>query len=591
MSNGQWSTDSLFPLPPSPDFQEILEIFSGEIEQLKTLMEAMKKEGLTKEYFIRWYELANPLLDLQESLQSFVYMLYSTETTNPSFLQAMDEVEKRSLVLTAVQTDFVLLFKDSEISIEEGALLLGDERFVSVLTEAKKEGTRLMAPPLEALAMELQRSGAEAWGKLHSSLSSSLETLWDPLTGEKRTMVQLRQGAAHQEREIRKKSFEKELELWEQHSLSFGAALNGVKGWALSLEGKRGWESPLEKSLFQSRFSPGLLEQLLWTMESALPLFQKYYKTKAQYLGLEKLSFYDLLAPLGKPKQSWTFQGACDLIQHHFSRFSSSMGLYAKKAIEGGWVHWKNQKGKVGGAYCTSLPTQGESRILMNFGGSFGDVRTLAHELGHGYHFEMLKDLPASLRYLPMPLAETASLFSENLIFERSMEEGKGKEKLFLLDNHLLDSAQVIVDILSRFYFEKEIFERRKNSDIGAPELCQIMIDCQEKTYGELEVYHPYMWAVKGHYYSASLGFYNYPYAFGFLFSLGLLEAGKQDPQGFPLQYQELLRATGFHQSIAIGEKIGYNLEERSFWEKSLKVLEHQIDSFISQVEENKYGT
>jgi oligoendopeptidase F len=233
--------------------------------------------------------------------------------------------------------------------------------------------------------------------------------------------------------------------------------------------------------------------------------------------------------------------------------------------------------GKIGGAYCTGFPLVGVSRILCNFDGSFDSVSTLAHELGHAWHHEIIKGLSRARSGYPMTLAETASVFAETIIFEGALKEARtAEERLFLIEGNLKDCCQVIVDILSRFYFEKALFERRQKAELSAEELCTLMLDAQKKTYGTgLDRCHPYMWAVKSHYYSAGLGFYNYPYAFGQLFSLGLFS--KQGQAGFADSYKAMLKLTGSATAEDVARSAGFDVGDAAFWRSGLEVIERRV--------------
>jgi oligoendopeptidase F len=589
-----WKTDSLFPPLGTPEFKHVMEDFSSQIAAFGEKLARVQGGTRDPQTVLALIPPMETLMDLHESLESFTYMGFSVNTAAPETGAALDDLELRSLPLKALESKLLKLIAGTSYTDEQIQGVLGDERYKVIIAEAKVEAQHLMSEAEEELVNDLMRSGGSAWSKLHSSLSSSLSTTWDENQGGKahtseKTLVELRQLASHEDRAVRKKAYEKELALWETHEIAFAAALNGVKGQALTVEARRHWPSNLHKSLFQSRFSPKALESMIAAMEDSLGDFRRYFSAKAKVLGLEKLGFYDLFAPIPGASREWAYPEATAFITEQFEEFSPRMGDFARKAFGGNWVHVPLQKGKVGGAYCTYLPTAGESRLLVNYLGSFNDIRTLAHELGHAYHFEILHPLPAQLRVLPMPLAETASIFSETLIFEKALEKATKDEALALLDSHLLDAAQVIVDILSRFSFESRVFAIRRERELTPKEFCQLMLEAQEKTYGEAldpEARHPYMWAVKGHYYSPDLGFYNYPYAFGLLFALGIFAKAQDSPETFPQTYDGILEKTGWLSAVAIAKDLGYNLEDKGFWESSLGVLRKQIDTFVAHVEE-----
>jgi pepF/M3 family oligoendopeptidase len=320
-------------------------------------------------------------------------------------------------------------------------------------------------------------------------------------------------------------------------------------------------------------------------MEESVPLFRRYMLAKARYLGIEKLRFYDLFAPVGESAKKWPYAEVRGYVQKQFTRFSEGMGEFAQHAFENGWIDAESREGKVGGAYCTSFPVAGESRILCNFEGSFSDLSTIAHELGHAYHHHVLKDDTAIHRDYPMTLAETASIFAQTLVFDAALAEATEQDKINVIEEFLQDSNQVIVDILSRFYFEKTVFEKRAAVEISPEEFCSYMLDAQKKTYGEAieeGFYHQYMWAAKPHYYMHELGFYNYPYAFGLLFGLGLFSRYKNEGADFVPIYDEVLKATARGTANDVTSKAGFDIEAREFWLSGIG----QIEEYVTEFEE-----
>lgn len=221
------------------------------------------------------------------------------------------------------------------------------------------------------------------------------------------------------------------------------------------------------------------------------------------------------------------------------------------------------------------------SRILQNFSDGYDGVSTLAHELGHAYHNLTQSDLQPLLHATPMCLAEMASTFCETIIKEAALEDASVNEQTYILEQSLQGSGQIVVDIISRFDFERAICEKRLMRELSADEFCALMLEAQEGTYGsgiDPEARHPYMWAVKGHYYRPEQSFYNFPYLFGLLFSLGLYAEARRDPDGFPARYDALLRDTGNATASDLADRFGIDLRAPQFWRAGLDVVRADID-------------
>jgi pepF/M3 family oligoendopeptidase len=518
---------------------------------------------------------------LAEQLGSFAYMLYSTDTRSEEAVAQMNRNDELLLPLREAEVRFRAAWASTGLKPGE---LFKDypelKPFRLELDEARVMAAHQLSPKEEALAADLERSGADAWSRLQSSLSSTLTAPWDGKTTK--TVTELRQLAAHPDRKIRAKAFELELGVWKSAETAFAASLNGVKGHAATMNRRRGWKGPLELSALQSRLSPRALDTLLSAMDESLPLFRRYLETKARLLKVPALAFYDLFAPVGKDDRRFTWNQARDFLIACFTKFSPELADFVAMAFEKNWIHARPQDGKVGGAYCTSLPLTREPRVLSNFDGTFGEVKTLAHELGHAWHFWLLRKKRHVFHSYPMTLAETASTFAETLVTEAALADAKPDAALFILEQSLQDATQVIVDILSRFRFEKAVFDRRETSELSARELCALMTEAQQTTYGVLDPakLHPWMWAVKGHYYSAGLAFYNYPYAFGQLFALALYGLSRTQGPAFVGVYQDLLKATGVRTANRLARGAGFDLEDPAFWKQGLAVIEGQVNEF-----------
>ena len=231
-----------------------------------------------------------------------------------------------------------------------------------------------------------------------------------------------------------------------------------------------------------------------------------------------------------------------------------------------------------------SLPAVDESRILVNFDGSLDQVSTVAHELGHAFHNECQVGKTELQTVTPMTLAETASIFCQTIITDAALSGASGPdEELSILESFLIDATQIIVDISSRFMFEKEVFERREKSELTADDFCDIMLRCQKETYGDgldERALHPYMWAWKPHYYRGGLSFYNFPYAFGLLFGLGLYSIYQQRGKSFVPEYEELLAGTGEGTAADLAARFGIDIRRPEFWQGSLGLIEKRIQRY-----------
>jgi pepF/M3 family oligoendopeptidase len=601
----RWNLNSIYPSFDSEKYRNDKKLLQSRINSFQKKLKAFDnaphdtpqhargaKKLLDEKSLLTLIHAFESAGDLAENLSAYAEIIYTTDTRDKRALNEINGIDAIKLPLGKCTVLFRALLarhKDSvKKLISQNNILQSYKLF---LQESIDRAKHQMPAEMEDLAGDLARSGADAWTRLHSTLVSTAEALWDESSGERKTVIELRDLAHDPDRTIRQRAYNAELAAWKSIEIPMAAALNGVKGQAITLDARRGWKSVFEKSAAQSRISEKTLFALIASLEKSLPVFRRYLGTKAALLGIEKCSFYDLFAPLPAGKtfsdekkssdvKKWQWKEACDFIVSCFAEFDPTMAEFAAKVYKGAWVDAEGRSGKIGGAYCTDFPLAKESRLLMNFEGSFDSVMTLAHETGHAWHHELVKDLPRFQSIYPMTLAETASIFAETIVFEGALKTAAEHEKIILIESNIKDACQVIVDILSRFYFEKALFERREKAELSPEDFRTLMLDAQKKTYGPAlnsKELHPFMWAVKDHYYNYTLPFYNYPYAFGQLFSLALYARSQADGPAFTAIYRDLLAHTGTLSAGAAARRAGFNIEDENFWDSGIGIIAARI--------------
>jgi len=589
----RWNLDTVFKGFDSSEYQDAKTEITTLVESLNSLLLKESGASLHEAEFESWLlsvlALHNRQGAVSETLISYCYAVYSADTTDTRAMNELNSVEELLVPFTRLQTLYLQALSRHEPQIR--LLIEKNPQLVPYRGMLENElfwHTRQMAAEEEGLAADLARSGSSAWGRLQEQLTSTADCLWDETTGERKTIVQLRALAFSPDRAVREKAYHCEMDVCSRISLPVAAALNGIKGTTITLNARRNWpggafDAAIEKSVRQGMLTRKSLDALLLAMEESLPHWRRYLKAKARLLGLPVCSFFDLFAPVGKTSKTVSFSQARKIIEDNFTRFSPSMGSFARKAFEGAWLDAEPRNGKVGGAYCTSMPLAKESRVLCNFDGSFSSVLTMAHELGHAYHADVLKDEPNLLQGYPMTLAETASIFAETVVFDAELADAAPEEKLTLLEMHLQDGCQILVDILSRYKFEKSLFTARKNGELDAETVCTLMLDAQDSTYGDginPEHRHPYLWLVKPHYYSSDLAFYNFPYAFGQLFALALYSRFRTEGAEFAQTYKKILFETGRLDATQVTARAGFDIESVDFWRSGIALFVEKINEF-----------
>ena len=451
--------------------------------------------------------------------------------------------------------------------------------------EVKASVSHNLSDEAEDVFARLNISGGRAWGDLFSYLTATVEVDYK---GEVTTLSAIRGLAESDDKERRKSAYEAEIAAYKKIKDPIAFALNSIKAQVNTEAELRGYENPLAMTLEHSRMKKETLDAMLEAMREYMPKFRKYLRHKAELLGYENgLPWYEIFAPMGKAGgKTFTAEESHAYLVEHFESFAPDLAEMVDEAFKNDWIDFYPRAGKVGGAFCSNLPFLKQSRVLTNFSGSFGSVVTLAHELGHAYHGLMIQDhRPLNTGYT-MPVAETASNFNELIIVNDAIAKSEGEEKIQLIESQLQDCTQIIVDIYSRFLFEDEVIRRRKNTFLFAKDLEEIMINAQKEAYGDgldPDTLHPYMWCCKSHYFSAGLSYYNFPYAFGGLFSRGLYAKYLEEGESFLPKYRALLKATTVESVENVAHIAGIDLTNPDFWRKSLDVIAEKIDEFIAE--------
>lgn len=577
----EWTLEDLYPSFESQEFKQDVEAYKalkGKFESL-TLEDSI--EGITQVV-----KLLEESTVLTGRLYNYIHLTLATDTTHETATQVEVQLAGVSADLQATYAKVSKFLGTIQTDITTDPFL-AEYRYY--FEEAKKDATHLLSDELEEVLAKMSISGGKAWSQLFDFMWSSAQGEYK---GEVVTLSEIRGKAYDSDAEVRKSAYEAELKMYDVIKEPIAFSLNHIKKEVLTTSQLRGFESPLAHTLEASRMSRETLDALLEAIREYLPNFRKYLRHKAALLGHENgLPFYDLFAPVGNSSRTFTVEESKDYLIENFKTFSADLAEMTEEFFDKHYIDFYPRKGKVGGAFCANLPMIKQSRVLTNFTGSLSDVVTLAHELGHAYHGLHIENHRPLNQDYSMPVAETASTFNENIIMNTAIKEASDEEKIALIESQLQDTTQIIVDIYSRYLFESAVFENREQSFMFSKDLEEMMLSAQKEAYGDgldQSYLHPYMWACKPHYYSTGLSFYNFPYAFGGLFSKGLYAIYQEKPEGFVEKYQELLRATTVSSVEDTAKVLGVDVSTPEFWKKALAEVAESIEAFIALTPLNK---
>lgn len=570
------------------DFSELL----NTIDKINNI----KKRILSNEKPLNLKDIIEEQLILEEQLNCLVLELFSysslRSSTNVNDAKALEQMAKLQMILNeTVEADVVfnkLLLKANLDQLAKESNIIKTYHFV--LTNKQNNAKHMLSEKEEKLASELSLVGSSSWGDLQSNLTSNLMIKVEGFE-EKMPLSSVRNLAYSNDAKIRKNAYLAELDAYKQIDTSVAMALNNIKREVNIMMPKRKYKNALEKTLIQSNMKLETLNAMIDAIKEEAPYFRKYYKLKAKALGYKGgLPFYELFAPMGSFTKTYTFDETKQEVLAVYKSFSDSLYQMGKKAFEERWIDVYPKEGKVGGAFCSGLDNHNESRILTNFTGSLGDVQTLAHELGHAYHGQVIQQNAPLNRDYPMPLAETASIFCQTLMAKKMIDDMTNPyDKLTIVEESLQEDTQCVIDILSRYIFETSVLEAPIEQVLSSHDMCELMLKAQDESYGDgldPNYRHEYMWLCKSHYYSAGLNFYNWPYAFGLLYGKGLYKEYLKDKEAFVKRYDTMLRNTGMMSVEDVAKAMNIDVTKKEFWIESLKFIEEDIDLFEKLLKE-----
>lgn len=503
--------------------------------------------------------------------------------------KALEWRGKLTTLSAAFQTSLTTLDqKLTQIEDSVWSQLLQKQPFTEisfVLDERRQKAKEKLSLEQESLINSLSIDGYHGWGQFYDQIVKNIQIPFTENGEEKLLSVgQASNKFSNRDREVRKQVFQDWEKAWGEQGDYLASTLNHLAGFRLQVYKHRGWEEVLKEPLSYNRMQKKTLDAMWDTIVEHKKHLVKYLERKAQLLGVEKLNWYDLSAPIGSSEASVTYQEGAEFILENFKDFGDQLTAFTKKAFEDRWIEAEDRPGKRPGGFCTGFPESQQSRIFMTFSGTPSNVSTLAHELGHAFHSYAMKDVHPLNKSYAMNVAETASTFAEAIVSDASVKTATThEERLALLEDKLQRSVALLMNIHARFLFETRFYEERKNGNVSYNRLNELMLEAQKEAYcHSLGEYDPLFWASKLHFYITGVPFYNFPYTFGFLFSMGIYQRAIEEGRGFEDKYIALLKDTASMTVEDLAKKhLDVDLTEKDFWVNALQPVVKDVEDFL----------
>ena len=594
----RWDLESIFPGgSKSKEFKKFRDDMKKELDSATTMLKSLpaKIDDSTLKSWIDFILKLQSTLDSLSTIFSFAGCLTS-QNVEDSEAQAIEaEADKYYADWKKLSTE--LEAKSLDQSDAQWKKLTECDELKDIdfyLNEVRTIAKSKMPLEKEALALDLAVNGYHAWNRLYDKMAGDLRGDFEK-DGETKSLSigQLAAKMSDGNRDIRKRAFEAIYKAWETRADLAGMTLNAQAGFRLSLYKNRKWNSILQEPLVQSRLKEETLDAMWGVIAEKTSQLKPFIEAKKKLLGIDKYCWFDQFAPCGNSETLYSFEEAGDFIVENVEPFSTEFADFIKMALKNRWVEAEDRTGKAGGGFCTNMNTVKQSRIFMTYNGTFENLLTLAHELGHAYHQWVVREKPLFSQDYPMPLAETASIFSETLVVDAALAKvDDPQEKLMLLDQKLQAAYTMFSDIHCRYLFDKMFYAERAKGVVQKDRLKEMMVEAQKKAFGNLldpDGYHDLFWCSKLHFYITDSPFYNFPYTFGYLFSGGVYDRARKEGSAFAGKYRDLLADTGCMQTEDLAQKhLGVDLTKKDFWIDAVNRSLSDVDTYVKLAESVK---
>ena len=590
-----WDMESIFPGgSSSPELRESMEQIQQDIRKLGDALKRMSdigQGGATDDLKALMIKAQEIYAELSEA-ESFAWCLKAQDVADEEAAAIISKSTAYGADLGSILTDMDAHM--TKISDPDWNKFLEEPELKPVAfywSERRTIAKLKLSPELEKMAMKLAVDGYHGWSRLYDDTAGDLRVEFDDgVKTSTLSLGQLHSKFSSPDRDIRKQAYDKFDGAWKSVEPLTATTLNSLAGFRLGLYEKRGWDSPHFEPLMDGRMKSESLDAMWRAVESGLPKIEQYIAAKKKLLGIKNFRWYDQMAPLGDVNRTFSYDEAGEFIVEHLSKFSAGLGDFARHALDRRWVEAEDRPGKSGGGFCTSLPLSKETRIFMTFNGTYNDVMTLAHELGHSYHAWVLKDYDYFANMYTMTLAETASNFNELLVTDAAYNlMTTNSEKLWILDIKMQEAFIHFCNIRCRFIFETNFYKERKACTVSRGRLGDLMRDAQKKSFGNTlsdDGYHSRFWASKAHFYITDAPFYNFPYTVGFLLAEGIYDYGLKAEGSFAGKYSDLLCDTGVMSTEdVISKHLGKDLTTDEFWTNAVERVLEPVADFLKLAE------
>lgn len=591
MEKMAWNIESEYPSYNSPEFQTEFDLTKAKVDQLDAAVKSLKTP------FDSQTSVIQKILIDAEAAGVLIGNMHTYLSCHLSVDSSLDEAQAKKSQVQSLSSRLSQIL----VPVENFMKRCSEETLQGILahpelapaefewSQERRLKPFMLSDEEETLLQALGTPGLHAWGDLYGKLSGSMRCeLKYPDRTETVGLAQASALIRNQDEQTRRVAWTSIQTAWTTHKESAAAILNSLSGWRHEVNKKRAHTAPthyLDQALFYSRISKETLEAMMSACYENIEMSRRAPLAMAKMMGKKALAPWDLLAqsPVSGSKSERSFEEGLSMIKEAFAQADPSMAEFVEMMTEKRWIEGRILPNKRNGAFCTGFQKKREPRVFMTYMGSNSDISTLAHELGHAYHSWVMRDLPRTQTHYPMTLAETASIFAETLLHDVLLEKAQTKEeKIEFAWGEIEGAAAFLINIPARFEFEKNFYELREKRTVSSEELSKLTDEAWTKWYGpSLSETDKMFWATKLHFAISGVSFYNFPYTFGYLFSMSVYARRHELGSDFMKTYINILRDTGrMTAEDLIMKHLGEDIRRPEFWRKAIAEINKKITAF-----------
>jgi oligoendopeptidase F len=542
-------------------------------------------EKLTAAALVKALKEYETLQDLLGKLGSYAQLLYASDMSKPEIGQFYQNIQETLTTLSSDMLFFTLSL--NKFSDKQAKTLLAAKEFVHYapwLRELRALKPYQLSDDLEKLLHEKYVAGRAAWSRHYDETVSELRF---PVGKKSLSMEQTLHLMSDPKEEVRKEAALSIGNVLEKHIKTFSLITNTLAKDKEIEDHWRGFKRPISSRNISNQVEDEVVDALMSSVRKNYPnLTHRYYKLKAKWLGKKQLAYWDRAAPLPRvPERSFDWNEAQEMVLSSYTAFSPTLGKLGKQFFDKNWIDAGIRPGKAPGAFAHPTVPSVHPYLLVNFQGKARDVMTLAHELGHGVHQLLSAKQGALLADTPLTLAETASVFGEQLTFREMLRREKNPERRkSILAGKVEDMLATVVRQVAMCEFEVRLHDQRKQGELTSDQIGKIWVDVQSEALGptvKLTPEYQHFWAYIPHFIHTP--FYVYAYAFGdclvnSLYAAYQKEQGKGNAKVFEQKYITMLESGGRYRHKELLAPFGLDASKPAFWQGGLDVVAGLID-------------